>query len=240
METILAFVAVAMLIGVTVWRSFARERLRSNRLAALAPHLGFSTVKENTKYAFGTPLFYKGETGKNLIRNAMEGMVAGLPAMVFDLRYDVNSGGEEGTSSTWRTVAAFSFPNGDFPSFTITRSGFLARRAADKVEIAGNPEFSERFVVNGKNKEAIQTLLNAGVVQSLVSARASDNLVVEGAGTWLVLYRKGRRIRPQQWKEFLDETSLIAAGFAQNCGTLSAAPGIQVQVTIAPARAQAS
>jgi hypothetical protein len=141
----------------------------------------------------------------------MAGTVAGLQAVVFDLHF------RDDETNVRHTVAAFAFPNSDFPRFSIAKSGFLSRRAPHKVEIEGNPEFSERFVVNSKEQAAIRELLNGTLIQSVVLARPSEKLVIEGAGQWLVLYRRGRRVRPERWKEFLDEASTIASTFVQ-CG----------------------
>jgi hypothetical protein len=137
----------------------------------------------------------------------MDGMVAGLRAVLFDLYYEIDRGGEDGKVSTWHTVAAFAFPGRDFPSFSITKSGFLSRRVAQKLEIEGNVEFSERYVVTGKDKLAVQKLLNPGLIQSVVSGRQSGKLVIEGAGHWLVLYRAGGRVRAVMKKHNL--TSLM-------------------------------
>lgn len=228
LEVILVSAAVASAIGVTIWRSIAREKLRTRTLSNLATGLGFSMVREGTTYRFDSPVFHKGDKGRNRIRNAMEGTMGGLPAVLFDFSYEIDRGGEDGTVSTWHTVAAFAFRGTDFPSFSITKSGFLSRRAEHKVEIEGNPEFSERFVVTGRDKLAVQKLLNPGLIQSVVSGRQSEKLVIEGAGPWLVLYRTRRRIRPEQWKDFLDETSTIATAWLRHCNEHQTASPIQL------------
>ena len=95
LETILAFAALLLVIGVTIWRSIARELRRTKRLTSVAPTVGLSKVEENTSYGFDTPLFHLGDKGGNRIRNVMKGTVAGLQAMLFDFQYEV--------SGRWKT-----------------------------------------------------------------------------------------------------------------------------------------
>lgn len=231
-EVILIGAAVALVFGMIIWSLVLREQIRTKKLTAVGAGLGLSMVKENTLYRIDTPLFHLGDEGANRFRNAMEGTVAGLQTVFFDLYYEVDRGGDDGKTSAWYTAAAFAFPNREFPTFSITKSGFLSRRARNKVEIEGNPEFSERFVVNGKEQAAIRELLNGALIQTVVSARPSEKLVIEGAGSWLVLYRRGRRVRPEHWKEFLDETSTIASAFVRYGASHQTSGTYRVQVTV--------
>ena len=108
-ELILGCGAFALVIGMIIWRVILRERLRTKKRARLAPGLGFSMVKEHTVYPVDTPLFHKGDRGSYRIQNGMEGVVAGMQTVLFDLHYEVDCGSEDGKASAWRTVATRSF-----------------------------------------------------------------------------------------------------------------------------------
>lgn len=179
-EFILPFIGFVLLMGVTIWRSFARERLRTRRLTNLAPTLGFSMMNQSRFYPIDTSLFHLGDNGRNLVKNAMEGTVAGLQAAVFDFYFETDRG--EDSTRSWHTVAVFAFPGRDRPHFSIARAGLLSRRASHRIEIEGNPEFSQHFVVTGKDRPAVQKLLNPRRMQTVVSARRSEKLIIEGAG----------------------------------------------------------
>ena len=221
----------AVLLGGMIWTIFLRERARTRRLQALAPTLGFSMVNGTGKaslneFCFQTPLFDRGSRGTNRIWNAMEGPAGGLRTVLFDLRYYVDSFGTietAGRSTHRRTVAAFAAPRGELPTFCITKNGFFSRRASDRIPIEGNPEFSDRFVVIGADRAAVQTLFGPALTGFLVATQLPEKIVIEGAGPWLVLYRGNKRLRPQHWKEFLDEASTVAGEFLQHCAAFQTA-----------------
>ncbi len=209
---------MAVLLGGMIWTVLLRERVRTRKLKALAPTLCFSMVNGTGKaglneFCFQTPLFAFGDSGSNRISNAMQGTAGGLRAVLFDLRYYADSGGTvetAGRSTRRRTVAAFAAPHGDLPTFSVKENRFLSRRATEKIPIEGSPDFSDRFIVTGTDRAAVQRLFRPTLAEALVATRLPEKLVIEGAGPWLVFYRSNRRLRPKDWKDFLDESATAA------------------------------
>lgn len=74
------------------------------------------------------------------------------------------------------------------------------------------------FVVNGRYEADVQKPLTPGFLRSVVSSPASEKLIIEAAAPWLVVYRRGRRIPPEQWESFLHEAGAIASTFALDSG----------------------
>ena len=222
---------VTALLGGMIWTIFLRERTRTRKLKGLAPTFGFCMVNGNGKaalneFCFGTPLFFCGDCGSNRISNAMKGSAAGLRCVLFDLRYEVDNGGtveNAGKTTYRRTVAAYAAPHIDLPTFSIKKNGFFSRRAADKVPIEGDPDFSDRFVVTGADRAAVQRVFRPALTRSLVAAHLPEKLIIEGAGSSLVFYHSNKRLRPEHWKQFLDETSTIAGEFLSHQASKAAA-----------------
>lgn len=223
MNPILVCVSIALLVGVTLWRLFIRAMLRAKKLESLAPAIGFSLVKPGTRFGFETPVFHRGKPGKNMLCNAMEGNAAGMRTVLFDFYYEIEVGSEEGSQTRRCTVAAFQAPDRCFPSFSITTKGMATWLEPNRLKIDEGPAFSERFVVTGADQSAVRTLLGPSLCQYLATAQLPEKIVIEGAGPWLVFYRRSKSLRPERWKGFIDETSAIASTFVQYCAAAQVA-----------------
>lgn len=206
--------SIASLI-VTVIR---REKARGRALAAVAQELGFSLVNGDGNlhldaFSIATNLFTQDASGKAY--NALEGKAAGLRVILFDYRYVTGSG--DSVSTVQQTVATFATPRNNLPKFVLKKKRLLSRLSSKKIEIDGNPEFSRRFALTGADAIATQTLFGPALAGFLASTKLEEKFLLEGGGQWLVLYREGQRLRPEQWRGFFEETSQIAIGFFQNC-----------------------
>jgi hypothetical protein len=89
-------------------------------------------------------------------------------------------------------------------------SDFVSRFSSHKIKIDNDAQFAKRFVVTGNDEAAVRALVSPALAQYLASAQLPEKIVIEGAGSWLMLYRRGKRLRPRQWREFADTTSVIA------------------------------
>lgn len=223
---------IATLLGgigfIVVWVRW--ERTRTRALATLAPQLGLSIVNSNlsswlTSLGLSANLFSKGQGRSGRLKNAIEGIVGELHVALFDYSYNkpgnyTGDGPDVGIPVS-QTVAAFTGAKKNLPAF-VTRTGRLLQSSKNKVEIKGSPEFSERFVVFGTDVEAVQELFCPALTAFLLTTSLEGDLVIEGAGIWLVLYRDGRRVPLEQYQSFLDESSHLATGFFKNCAAREA------------------
>jgi hypothetical protein len=215
-------VAFVLSIGLIMWRMTVSDQRRTKTLRLIATEMGFRMVDDKTVYSFESPLFHVGNKGRNRMFNAMEGTVAGLRTVLFDLSYEYDQGGDDGNTTVTHSVAAFSLPNTELPVFSIARSNFNLRRARNKISFEVSPELSKRFIVIGNQQAAIRELLHPDFLINLVSANQLERLVIEGAGPWLIVYKPGNKVSAEQWKSFLAETTHIATTFTASCLAQSA------------------
>lgn len=216
---LLGLVTLGIGVGIRfAWVLFFSRR-RKQALSELAQQLGWTLHAGGLKLA-DTPCF-SGKTNPR-VENVMKGSASGLHALMFDFLYDEEISGAEGGSSTvttkW-TIAAFSSPQYQLPSFVLKKKG-LNRKSPDRIEMADQPEFDKRFVLTGKDKPSISSLFEPHLVSFLLSTNHDARLCLEGAGPWLVFYyenvlRRGKCLSPKQWAGFLQETSQIATRFLQ-------------------------
>ena len=169
---------------------------------------------------FKTGLFEGGE--KRLARNAMQGAALGFRTLLFDYRHTVDVGGVGteggGSSERFYTVAAFESKRHNLARFELRKRKLLLAR--QKIRLVGNLEFSKRFTVTGADTAGAGRLFTPQLLNFLVSANLSPKWHIEASGSWLVFWMK--QIKPKRLRKFFQDTSVIASGFFQNCGSLEA------------------
>ena len=124
---------------------------------------------------------------------------------------------DDGKKDIGCTVAAFKAPAKDFPFFSITRKGIATWLEPNRIQIEEDTPFSERFAVTGTDESAVRAVFSPAHRHYLISEPLPEKILIEGAGSWLVLYRRNKNIHPEHWKEFVDQTSAIARSFLQYC-----------------------
>lgn len=205
-----AVVAIARLV------IFSRRR-RTRSLTTVAQQLGFSF--RGTDYPndarLDVPLVHQGDYDE--AKYIMEGSVGGLRTVLFDFTFGGRMGvGKSGRRwSESQSVAAFASPAHRFPAFRLQKKG-LVPLARHRVKLEGSPQFSQRFMLTGKDAEGIRKVYGACLVDFLLNASLNGRWRVEGAGQWLVFYRPRKRLLPNAWSGFVEQAFRLATGFFQN------------------------
>ncbi len=141
--------------------------------------------------------------------NRMTGRIADLEVMLFDYSYTTGSG--KSTATHRQTVVAFRAPAADIPAFRVRREGLFDRigqaMGMQDIDFAENVEFSRRFLVKAANESAVRAIFSDGLMNLLMR---NDRLCFAGAGEWLCIYRAGKRMKPQDYAKFLEESFEIA------------------------------
>lgn len=205
-----------------------REAQRARALAELAPQLGLTLIEENGAVGDADLAgcdFFSG--GKNTaVLYAMQGPISSLRALLFDYRYDWETEDREGgkdTHTAFQTVAAFARASQKLARFRLQDNTFGNRMSlslgdSKHVEFAGNPEFSKRFILLSNDVDSTLKVFTPSLRGFLMNAYPRLQWQIEGAGSWLVLYRPQHRVNPKECRSFLQETSQFALGFFQNSG----------------------
>ncbi|MEM8867981.1 MAG: hypothetical protein AAGC73_06905 [Verrucomicrobiota bacterium] len=205
--SVIVFIVGMIILG------YRAQKKRSERLAGIAEGLGMQFTPDSQKSdGFGfshMPLFSKGRSRR--IRNLMSGPMADADGYLFDYRY--TTGGGKNSSTYNQTVAVFHVPQHDLPGFSCKPEHFFHKVADmfgyDDINFESYPVFSKNFRLTGTNEAAVRTIFSPQVIE-LLQKQTDKPWSIDAEGKWIAIYRPSRRIPPEQWSEFLlESTSLL-------------------------------
>jgi hypothetical protein len=157
------------------------------------------------------PLFKRGsgrEISNILSRDSKNGKI-----FLFDYEFQERSG--ESDRQYRQTVTVFQRFDLNLPAFSLQPENFLDKVGEffgrQDIDFGAYPEFSQNYRLQGELESEIRSAFNAEALQFF-----TENLgwSVECGGQWLVIYRFGRLVEPENLGEFLQETSQISELFA--------------------------
>lgn len=197
------------------WGAYSyAERRRREALSGLAMRLGLhfeATTQQLPGEEYGPlPLFTRGysKCAKNVLRSS----TGDAPLALFDYQYTIGSGKNSSTHN--QTVAVFRLSGKTLPWFTMAPEHIFHKLGAifgyHDIDFTNQEEFSRAYFLRGKDEQAIRALFQPPV---LAFFARHPGWMVEGGSDHLLLYRSGKRIKPDQTRQFLDETSRIAQVF---------------------------
>ena len=217
---------VLLFIGWQVLKNY-REQSRVDALRSLASQTNLNFKQGDLKFTDAdldnTMLINHGDLkGKAL--DAAEGEYAGIHVLLFDYQYEVEEDERNGTSTRdiIQSAAAFCCANPKMPPFDLRDYSYMNvldlthRETAKRIQFAANPEFSNRFILMASDEPSIDRIFSPQLRSYLTSNYPQGKWRLEGVGQWLVLYQEDVRVKPGEWKTFLDKTSQTAKGFLQN------------------------
>jgi hypothetical protein len=202
----LAPAVIAGLIGAFVALKSILADKRNRALIDTAQQLGLKFEGEN--WAPGsqapqleTPLF-EHRTDEQ-IRNIMSGTREGLAVSFFDYWYGRGKGHRE------QTLAAFS-QQVWLPSFELGPRSIIRGMG---IHFESHPDFAKRFRLSSVDPEKTRELFTPGMLSFLESFDLNSKWRLEGSGLTLVVYRSGKKVGPQEFLSFVEETTRIAKTF---------------------------
>jgi hypothetical protein len=209
-----ALVAVA-LVGIVILSVRAQQKRRA-ALAELAEQLGLDFEPEGGAWAAaelaGLRLFNQGHGRQTL--NLMRGRINREEVAVFDYLYV--TGGGKNRSTHRQTVAAFALGGRSLPRFELRPETVFDKLGAalgfQDIDFPEHPDFSARYLLRGEDEPAVRELFDGQVIEALEGVRG---ICVEGAGSWLVVYRAGRPLAPARIPEFLEEARSLRTAFTR-------------------------
>jgi hypothetical protein len=210
----LPYVAAVVAIVAAIWGiSVYYERKRSEALAAVAAQLGLTFSAKDQQQAplqMQTALFQKGH-GKEF-RNIMTGSAGGLRVVLFDYKFTVGSGKY---SHTYRqTVAAYTKNGVQLPVLEIRQRGLWRKIFSGKgLRFDSDPEFARRMYVHCADEMRAQSIFTPALLSFLGQLDPGKKWRFEGQGDTLLVYRSEKKVKPPDFRNFLDETSSLANQF---------------------------
>jgi hypothetical protein len=205
---------VALVTGIVVLVKRATAKRRA-ALEALALEAGWSfsgdTVAPDALGAPSFPLFTHGRARK--ARNVMR-LPGSAPAVtVFDYQYTVGSGQHQ--STVVQTVAHVGSPRLALPPFVLGPENIFHKAGGllgyHDIDFDSNPEFSAKYLLRSKQAEANVRDLFTPSIRAFFEQRAP--VTVEGDEGGVLVYRSGRRVKPEELRTFVEDAQLVARQF---------------------------
>ena len=221
---ILLFILVigAAIIGLIVFL----ERRRSGKIQEIANRLGLTFRRKPTDADNLLPAgCHVAEIGHGrVVSNVLEAArTAELNLTLFDYQYTIGHG--KSSNTVYQTITRMQSDLFRLPAFLLFPETLLAKMGkmfgrAD-INFPDSPEFSRKYILRGDDEAAIRALFTPALRQAL---ERQDRLTIEGAGPLLFIFRKGRRLKPDQLPGRIEQDKRIAALFFEGQAARPAGP----------------
>jgi len=207
------YVAAVVVIVAAIWGISAYyERKRSEALSAVAPQLGltFSGKDQMQAPRLQTALFQRGHSKE--IRNLMTGSAGNLQAALFDYKFTVGGGRYSHTYK--QTVAAYSKSGVQLPLFEVRRRGLWLKIFPGRgMRFDSHPEFARTMYVRCSDETRAKSIFTPALLAFLSQIDPAKKWCFEGQQDTLIVYRSEKKVKPADFRSFLDETSSLATQF---------------------------
>jgi hypothetical protein len=199
---ILAGGVAIMAIAILVWRG-ASESSRRKKVEALSYTLGFDYAAEDTsllesRFA-ALPLFSHGR--RKRATNVLRRRESGGETLLFDYRYTTGSG--KNSSTHYQTVYAVHRPGLSLPELELRPENLLHRIGGafgyQDIDFAAFPEFSRRYLLRGKDEEAVRRAFTPALLQTL---ERRPGWSLEASAETVIVFRRGKRPKPDELHTF--------------------------------------
>ncbi|RJR27604.1 MAG: hypothetical protein C4574_05965 [Candidatus Latescibacterota bacterium] len=147
-------------------------------------------------------LFSRGHTKR--MSNLLRGSRRDDKAAVFDYRYTVGAGKHQRTFQ--QTVCCFDLEGRSLPRFCVQPERAWHKVGAlvgyDDIDFEKHPEFSKRYFLRGDDEQGVRRIFGRDLVAFFEKERG---VCMEGGSGYLLFYRAGRRIKPEEIRAFLEK-----------------------------------
>jgi hypothetical protein len=210
---------VFVLVGVVIVAiAVYSEVQRRQALGPVAERLGlsFSGGLQPLSPGLDSTGFYLFTQGPPEVLNLMRGRRGGYEVALFGYGYDAPQG-EEGSREIpvgdagqierrLQTVLWVQAAGRPLPDFDLSPTRESLRRVAQRfgllpVFIDGRADFRDRYLLFGRDTEAVRPVFTPAVLDALV---ADPGWFIEGRGNQCLLYRVKERVAPEAMGAFLD------------------------------------
>ena len=199
---LLTLVTFVLLIGVPVFFMLRHEKKRTKQLSKISSDLKLSFYPDGKDSIFESISFGIFDYGS--VSNMMHGKVSNAEFAIFDHGYTSGSG--DNSSTYEQTAIYFNSTNLNLPRFTLSPEYLLHKIGSafgyQDIDFPTHPDFSKRFLLRGEDETKIRALFTNKLLNFLES---QQKITIEGGGNQLILYRDNKRIRPEEWQNFIDQ-----------------------------------
>lgn len=207
MELPLIIVSVLGVVGLIVFLAHKAENARTEATRGIAEDLGLQF------HAEGAPtleavlgklrLFNQGRRRK--FKNTMTGNANNVQIAIFEYRYTTGSGKHQHTHQ--QSVISFESEFLSLPDFEVRPEGMFHKIGQafgyKDIDFETHPTFSKRFLLRGPNEPAIRDLFQPALLDFFEDLK--KGVCVEAGNNRLIFYRAGKRLKPEQIRELMEE-----------------------------------
>jgi len=145
----------------------------------------------------------------------MTGSSAGLRASLFDYSFMVSDGRNSRTFA--QTVATFSKSGVLLPEFEMRPEGIMQKLGEmfvhKNITFDSHPGFSRHYQLRSSEEDKTRELFGPDLLAFLEGLDPKKKWRLEGGAETLIVYRMGKRVKPNEFRTFLEETSSLASSF---------------------------
>jgi hypothetical protein len=191
------------------------EARRTRQIQAALGSLGFTLQEErNELYLRYVGLFKIGQRGHSRqISNRFESALhADGITQLMDYSFEEGSG--KGRSIFRHTLAVIADKRMELPAFVLAPQKFFSRIAqkfgAHDIDFDAFPKFSGMFKLQGDDEAAVRALFTPAIIEEL---ERHPDITLEGRAGNLLMFRAGKRVKPENFPRFHEEAQQLALLF---------------------------
>jgi hypothetical protein len=206
MEPTIFIVAGATVTLLIIWLVIWTERRRREAVEVVAGTLGLHYSRKDPDGLPGSltdfHLFSQGH--RKRAENILTGSAHGIELSIFDYRYTKGAGKNSHTRQ--QTVIMLESGSMQLPRFVLRPANLFHRIGKtfghSDIDFDNQPEFSGAYLLRGDGEREIRRLFTGSPISYF---KKHLKLCVEGSGRQLIFYRSGKRVDPDNIKEFLEQ-----------------------------------
>jgi len=211
-DVVIVIIALMMvLIACMVVVAVMREQKRQAALRVVATELGMTFDPKPPSVPNDTFELMQRGHGRR-VRNLLRGPIEDITFEVFDYTFRTGHGNNRRTHR--QSVVLFHMPTARLPKFLLGPERILHRLGASifnltDIDFRDDPVFSNRFVLRSDDQAAIRGVFTTDVREQMRAL--PDGIVVEADGNDVIVYRRRRRISPDELMPRITEAFEVAS-----------------------------
>lgn len=205
METILILVGVFTVLGGIWIAGRYLEQQRAEQMRLEGESLGFEYQPQDFQGVLdGLPAYELTRRGRRpKYTNVLRRETGQATVTVFDYCY--TTGSSQSTARHQQTVLRLQSEFLGLPQFVVRPRHLLDKLKAvlglPEIDFSAHPTFSSRYVLQGADPERIREVFTLDVLAFFERNRGWS---VEGRETHLIAYRGGKRVKPNELRDFYE------------------------------------
>jgi len=200
--------AAGGVVVIVLFIAYMRAQARKDEMLRAGQEMGFMQVETDDEMVKAdVPLF--GHRGR--IEDAVTGTWGKFQCVLVDYGF------QQGKTHISQTVVIFRKTGMNLPPFEIRPAhfgdAFMRSMSSERLKFPENADFEHRYMVHSVAPDDAKAFMHPGM-QEYFMGIAEPQWALEANGDEIVVYRRGKRVRPEDLREFVEKTGTLAEGMA--------------------------